>query len=97
MTVGDGSQGHLEIGERLDAVDLAGFDQRSDAAPGDAAFVMAREQGILAIEGDGGADQVFDPVVVDLDATVGQEGLQPIPVIVDVGELFAQPGFDGDC
>ncbi|GGO62961.1 hypothetical protein GCM10011315_43170 [Roseovarius pacificus] len=79
----------------VDIVDLAGFDQRRDAAPGDAAFAMAREEGIFAIESNG-ADQVFDAVVVDLDATVAQEGLQPIPVIVDVGKLFTQPGFGGD-
>lgn len=67
MAVGDGCQGGLEIGEGLDAVDLAGFDQR-----GDAALVVAGEECVLAIEGDG-ADQVFDPVGVDLDAAVLQE------------------------
>ncbi len=71
VAVGDRGQGCLEICEGLDAVDLAGFDQRGDAAPGDAAFVMASEEGILAIEGDG-SDQVFDPVAVDLDTSVGQ-------------------------
>ena len=74
MAVGDGCQGGLEIGEGLDAVDLAGFDQRGDATPGDAALVVAGEECVLAIEGDG-ADQVFDPVGVDLDAAVLQEGL----------------------
>ena len=72
MAVGDGCQGGLEIGEGLDAVDLAGFDQRGDATPGDAALVVAGEECVLAIEGDG-ADQVFDPVGVDLDAAVLQE------------------------
>jgi len=95
MPVGDGCQGCLEIGEGLDAVDFAGFDQRSNAAPGDAAFIVTGKEGVLAIEGDG-ADQVFDPVAVDLDAAVGQEGLQPVPVVMDVGQLFAQPGFGGD-
>lgn len=56
---------------------------------------MTGEERILAIEGDG-ADQVFNPVGVDLDAAVGQEGLQPIPVVMDVGHLFSQPGFLGD-
>jgi hypothetical protein len=32
-------------------------------------------------------------VVVDLDAPVVQECLQPVPVIVDVGQLFAEPRF----
>ena len=75
MTVGDGLQGCLEVGEGLDAVDLAGLDQRSDATPSDAAFVMACEERILAIEGNR-TDQIFDPIGVDLDATVRQEGLK---------------------
>ena len=83
MAVGNRGQGCLEIGEGLDAVDFAGFDQRSDAAPGDAAFVMAGEERVFAIKRDR-TDQVFDPVGVDLDAAVGQEGLQPVPVVVDV-------------
>jgi hypothetical protein len=95
MAVGDGCEGGLEIGEGLYAVGLAGFDKRCDAAPGDTAFVMAGEERVLAIEGDG-PDQVFDPVAVDLDAAVVQEGLQPVPVVMDVGELFAQAGFGGD-
>ena len=94
VAVCDGREGRLEIGEGLNAVDFAGFDQRGDAAPGGTAFVMAGEERVFAIEGDG-ADQVFDPVAVDLDAAVGQEGLQPFPVVMDVGQLFAQPGFGG--
>ena len=58
MAVGNRGQGSLEIGEGLDAVDLAGFDQRGDAAPADAAFIMAGEERVFAIERDG-ADQVL--------------------------------------
>ena len=94
MAVGDGCAGCLEIGEGLDGVDFAGLDQRGDAAPRDAAFIMAGEERVFAIEGYR-ADQVFDPVGVDLDAAVVQEGLQPVPVVMDVGQLFAQPGFRG--
>ncbi len=49
MTIGDRCESCLEIGEGFDAVDLAGFDQRGDTTPGDAAFVMTCEEGILAI------------------------------------------------
>jgi len=94
MAVGDGCQSCPEIGEGLDAVDLAGFDQRGDAAPGDAAFVVTREERIFAIEGNG-SDQVFDFVGVDLDAPNGQDGLQPLLLVVDTGQLLAQPGFAG--
>ena len=80
MVVGERGQGSLEIGEGLYAVDLAGFDQRSDAAPGHAALVMAGEERVLAIKGYR-ADQVFDPVGVDLDAAVLQEGLKYPPYL----------------
>ena len=59
MAVGDGRQGGLEICKGLDAVDFAGFDQRSDAAPGDATFIMAGEERVFAIKGYR-ADQVFE-------------------------------------
>ena len=95
MAAGDGCEGCLEVGEGLDAVDFAGLDQRGDAPPSNSTFVVTGEECILAIEGDR-ADQVFDPVGVDLDATVGQEGLQAFPMVMDVGQLLAQPGFGGD-
>lgn len=94
MTVGDRGQGGIAICERLDAADLADLDQRSDATPGDAAFVEASEERVFAIKSYR-ADQVFDSVGVDLDATVGQEGLQTSPMVMDVGQLFAQAGFNG--
>ena len=50
MPLCDGGQGGAEICEGLDAVDLAGLDQRGDAAPGDAALIMASEERIFAIE-----------------------------------------------
>lgn len=39
MSVGNRGQGGLETGEGLYAIDLAGLDERCDAAPSDAAFV----------------------------------------------------------
>ena len=80
MAVGNRGQGCLEIGEWLDAVDFAGFDQRSDAAPGDATFIVTGEECVFAIKGYR-ADQVFDPVGVDLDAAVLQEGLKYPPYL----------------
>ncbi len=56
---------------------------------------MTGEDRIFPIEGDG-ADQVFDAVVIDLDTRIGQEGLQPVPVIMDVVQLFTQPRLGGD-
>lgn len=90
MAGGDCRERGLQVGKRLHAVDLAAVDQR-----GDAAFVVTGEERILPIEGDG-THQAFAPVGVDLDAPVGQGGLQPLQVGVDAGRLFARPGFAGD-
>lgn len=57
--------------------------------------IAAARRGVFAIEGYR-ADQVFYPVGVDLDAAVGQEGLQIVPMVMDVGQLFAQSGFGRD-
>ena len=51
MAGGDRREGSLQIGKGLNAVDLAGLDQRGDAAPSNAAFVVTCEERILAIEG----------------------------------------------
>jgi len=56
---------------------------------------MTGEDRVFPIEGDG-ADQVFDAIVVDFDTPIGQKCLQPFPVIIDVIQLFTQPGFGGD-
>ena len=47
---------------------------------------MPSEEGVFPIEGDGG-DQVFDAVVVDLDAPIVQESLQPVPMMMSEREL----------
>ena len=77
----------LDVGEGFDAVDLCGFDQRRNSAPGAASFVMTGEECVFPVEGNW-ANQILDCVGVDLDATVSQEGLQPVPMTVDVAELF---------
>lgn len=43
MALGDGFECRLQVGERLHAVDLCGFDQRGDAAPGPAALIVTRK------------------------------------------------------
>lgn len=53
MAVGNRGESCLQGGLGFDPVDLAGFDQRCDAALGDTAFIMASEEGVLAVEGDG--------------------------------------------
>lgn len=54
------------LGEGFYAVDLACFDQRSDAPPSLSALVVTRNQGVFAIEDDR-TDHIFHAVGVDLD------------------------------
>ena len=95
VAVGDGGQGFAQVGVGIDGVQFAGFNERCHARPGSAALVMTGEQRVFAIEGDG-PDGIFDRVGVHLDATIGQEDLQAIPVAVDIAKLLAQAGFGGD-
>ena len=57
---------------------------------------MACEERVFAVQGNR-TDAIFDSVGVDLDAAIVQKGLQPIPVVGDVGELFAKARFAGDA
>ena len=96
VAVGDGSQGFAQVGVGIDGVHFAGFNERRHARPGSAALVMTGEQRVFSIEGYG-SDGVFDRVGIHLDAAIGQEDLQAVPVAVDVAELLAQAGFGGDA
>jgi hypothetical protein len=53
MAVDDLGERVGEIDVRIDAVELAGFDQRGDDSPVFSAAVGAGEERILAIKGDG--------------------------------------------
>jgi hypothetical protein len=53
VAVGNRGQSGIEVGEGLDSVDLVGFDPGSDAALGDAAFVVAQEEACAADRGCG--------------------------------------------
>ena len=57
--------------------------------PNALAFSSCCGERIFAFERDG-ADQIFNLVWFDLDAAIGQECLQPVPVIVDIGKLLSQ-------
>ena len=78
MAVDDPGEDVGEVGERIDAVQLAGLDQRGDGGPMLGAAVGAGEQRILAVERDR-ADGALDDVVVDLDAAVVEEAGQALP------------------
>ena len=66
MSVGDGCEGVAQVGVGIDGVELAGLDERGHARPGAATFVMAREERILAVQGDR-PDRVLDRVSGDME------------------------------
>lgn len=73
----------------IDAVHLASLDERRDDGPVFGSGVVAGEEGVFPVQGDG-ADGAFDGVVVDLDATIGQKAAEAVTVLGDVGERLAQ-------
>src|SRR5688572_7226306 len=95
MPVRDRRECRGQIGERVDVVELAGFNERSDAGPGAAALVMTTEQMVLPAQSDR-PDAVLNGIVVDLYPAIGEEDPQTIPVVGDVAELFPKPGLGRD-
>ena len=65
-----------EVGLRVDAVQLAGLDERGEDRPVLGAAVGAGEESVLAVEGEG-PDGALDGVGVDLDAAVVEEAVRP--------------------
>ena len=72
----------MKVGEGLDAIDLCCGDERSDAAPGMATFIMTGEESVLSRQGER-TDQVLDSIGDDFDAAVVEESLLPFPLLVD--------------
>jgi len=76
----------------IDAVHLAGLNQRGDDGPVFGTGVVACKEGVLPVQGDG-ADAAFDGVVVDLDAAIGQEPAKSVAVFGDIGQRLAKWRF----
>src|SRR6201996_8938572 len=71
----------------LDAVQLAGFDERSDETPGSRSLIMACEQSILAIQSDW-ANGSLDRVAIDFDGAVIEEPRQPCTALETIADDF---------
>lgn len=84
-----------EIAERLDAVELAGLDERGDDRPVLGPGIVSREECILAIQRYRPHGSL-DGVIVDLDPAVAQKDAESIPVFGDVGQSFAKRRFASD-
>ena len=78
MTIGEPGERLGQPGVGVDASDLAVLDQRSDNRPVAAALVGAREQGILAVEGQR-PDRPLNGVGIELDAAIIKEDAEPVP------------------
>src|SRR5260370_34769424 len=76
-----------EIGLRIDAMELAGLDERSDAGPVLRALIVARKQRVLAIEHER-PDAALDDVGVELDAALVEEAGEPAPMIERVADVL---------
>ena len=73
----------------IDGSSAAAFDQRVNDRPALASSGFAHEEPVLFADG-GGADRVFNQVVVDLDTAIAQEDFErvPLPQSVIDGLLF---------
>ena len=69
MTIDDLGYDVGEVGLGIDAVELAGLDQRGDDCPVFATAIGTSKECVLAVQCDR-PDRAFDDVAVDLDATV---------------------------
>ena len=56
-------------GKRIDGVEFASFNERSDGCPVLGTYIVAREKGVLALKGN--RLMVSSMVVADLDTAVG--------------------------
>ena len=107
MPIDDLGDDVSQIGVGLDIVELAGLDERSDDCPVLAATIRAREERILAREGDW-PDAALDHVRIDLNAAVVKKARQPFPageciadslgqlaLLADQAQLAPQPRLEG--
>jgi hypothetical protein len=72
-----------KIVERIDSIELAGFDQRGDGRTVLCSRIVPGEESVLAIKGNR-PDGSLNGIVIDLDAPVDQKNTKAIPVFGDV-------------
>ena len=82
MTGGDGFECGLEPCVRFDAVQFRRLDERGDTSPCGGAFVVACEQRVFSRQSNR-PGEILDTVAVHLDAAVGEEELEAVPVVGD--------------
>src|SRR5665647_3547801 len=88
MAGGERLKSGFHIGERLDAIELAGADERGQTCPVLGSFVVAREKRILSVESQR-PDQVLDRVVVHFDPAIVEIDAESFPMVGQVGERLS--------
>src|SRR5262249_56520762 len=90
MALGHALEDVLEVGERLDVVELGGGDERANGGPAGGATVGSGEQMVLAAECDG-SDGTFDRIVVEFDAPIIEELGQGAPTRQRIPHCVGNP------
>lgn len=70
----------------------SGLDERGDDGPVFSTCIVACEEGVLAVQGDG-TDGAFDGVVVALDAAIGQEAAKAVALFSNIGQRLSEGRF----
>lgn len=92
MAVDCGGERGGHVGQRIDGIEFAGFDERGDDCSVLGSCGMPRKECVLAIRGYR-PDGPLDAIVVDLYPAVDQEELQTIPIFGNVGQSLAEEEF----
>lgn len=92
--VGDTGEDVAEIGEGIDAVQLACIDQAVDDGGALTSVVGTGEQPVLAAEGDT-PERILGAVIVDLQAVILSIAGQRHPVAQGIAESLGEPPFGG--
>jgi hypothetical protein len=84
----------LDVGLRINTVELAGLDQRGDGSPVGRALVAAGEQRVLAGKRDR-TDRALDRIRIHLDAAIGKEAHETIPKLEAIADCAGNDRFAG--
>src|SRR3546814_12642019 len=79
----------LDVGDGIDAVQLAGGDDGGEERPVLCADLVTGEQGVLARQGDG-TDRVLDRIGVEFEAAVLEEPGEARPVAEGIADVAGE-------
>ncbi len=92
MVGDDGAEGHCQPSLSIHAVQLADLDKRGDDGPVFDTGVVTGKECVLLVQCNR-TENPLDGIVVELDAAIIQEQLEPGPVFGDLAQGFPQRRF----